>query len=129
MFFRMCVILVADYYLAIFFQAINNDSPLMSGVHMLPATLGLVVAAVSTGFLTQATGYYLPWIMAGIAIATSGYGTLSTLSPTTPAARWIGFQILYGIGSGTGAAGVSFLRLVIFKSCSSITYQLTLLSF
>ena len=129
LFFRMGVILVADYYLAIFFQAIKNDSPLMSGVHMLPATLGLVVAAVSTGFLTQATGYYLPWIMAGIAIATSGYGALSTLSPATAAARWIGFQILYGFGSGTGAAGVSFLRFIIFKSCSSITYQLTLLSF
>ncbi|KAF3765281.1 MFS general substrate transporter [Cryphonectria parasitica EP155] len=117
LFFRMGVILVADYYLAIFFQAISNDSPLMSGVHMLPATLGLVVAAVTTGFLTQATGYYLPWIIAGISIATSGYGALSTLSPTTPTARWIGFQILYGIGSGTGAAGpfIAIQNLVPLK--------------
>ncbi|TVY81379.1 Efflux pump afoB [Lachnellula suecica] len=105
LFFRMAVILVADYYLAIFFQAVQNDSPLVSGIHMLPATLGLVVAALTTGFLTQVTGYYLPWVMAGLAITTTGYGAMSTLSPTTSTARWIGFQILYGIGAGTGAAG------------------------
>ncbi|KAK2067811.1 hypothetical protein P8C59_001517 [Phyllachora maydis] len=104
-FFRLAVTLVADYYLAIFFQAIRDDSPLMSGVHMLPTTLGLVFATVATGIMTQVTGYYLPWIMAGSVIATAGYGAMSTLGVATPTAQWIGFQLLYGIGCGTGSSG------------------------
>ena len=99
--------LVADFYLAIFFQAIRNDSPLMSGVHMLPATLGLVLFTVFTGAMTQVTGYYLPWVLAGGCLSTIGYGLMSTLNPQTSTARWIGYQLIYGVGCGTGTSGVS----------------------
>jgi MFS family permease len=116
-FFSLGSTLVADFYLAIFFQAIRNDSPLMSGVHMLPTTLGLVVFTVFTGAMTQVTGYYLPWVLAGSVLSSIGYGLMSTLSPTTPVARWIGYQVVYGVGSGTGTSGVSHFRFVIFMSC------------
>lgn len=49
LFFLLSSILLADYYLAIFFQAVRDDSPLMSGVHMLPTTLGLVAFTVISG--------------------------------------------------------------------------------
>ncbi|KAJ8096544.1 efflux pump [Lipomyces tetrasporus] len=104
-FFSLGSTLVADFYLAIFFQAIHNDSPLMSGVHMLPTTLGLVLFTVVTGAMTQVTGYYLPWVLAGSCLSTTGYGLMSTLSPTTSTARWIGYQVVYGVGSGTGTSG------------------------
>lgn len=100
--------LVADFYLAIFFQAIRNDSPLMSGVHLLPATLGMVLSTVFTGAMTQVTGYYLPWVLAGSCLSTIGYGLMSALSPTTSTARWIGYQLVYGVGCGTGTSGVSY---------------------
>jgi len=41
-FFVSGSILVADFYLAIYFQAIHNNKLLMSGVHMLPTTIGMV---------------------------------------------------------------------------------------
>ncbi|KAK9482740.1 efflux pump [Lipomyces starkeyi] len=104
-FFSLGSTLVADFYLAIFFQTIHNDSPLMSGVHMLPTTLGLVLFTVFTGAMTQVTGYYLPWVLAGSCLSTIGYGLMSTLSPTTSTARWIGYQVVYGVGSGTGTSG------------------------
>jgi hypothetical protein len=34
------VMLVADYYLAIYLQSVMDGTPLESGVHMLPTTLG-----------------------------------------------------------------------------------------
>ncbi|CAG7938445.1 unnamed protein product [Penicillium nalgiovense] len=131
MFFSLSSVLVADFYIAIYFQAILDDSPLMSGVHMLPITLGLVIFTMVSGvlskclwwlfllwsvarfpltdrhrcYLVSVLGYYLPFLLAGGAISAIGYGLLSTLSPTTPAPRWIGYQILYGVASGcTGAA-------------------------
>ncbi|KAJ5577923.1 uncharacterized protein N7459_006887 [Penicillium hispanicum] len=116
-FFSLGSTLVADFYLAIFFQAIQNDTPLMSGVHMLPTTLGMVLFTVIAGALTQVTGYYLPWVLAGSCLSATGYGLLSTLSPTTSTARWIGYQIIYGAGSGTGGSGpyIAIQNLVPLK--------------
>ena len=51
-------------------------------------------------------GYYLPFLLAGGAISAVGYGLLSTLSPTTSVAKWVGYQILYGVASGCTTAAV-----------------------
>ncbi|KAK2743753.1 hypothetical protein FQN55_007157 [Onygenales sp. PD_40] len=101
MFFTLSSVLVADFYIAIYFQAIRDDSPLMSGVHMLPITLGLVMFTMVSGILRGA-------------ISAVGYGLLSTLSPTTPVAHWIGYQILYGVASGltTAAPYIAIQNLV-----------------
>ncbi|KAH6616130.1 major facilitator superfamily domain-containing protein [Chaetomium sp. MPI-SDFR-AT-0129] len=104
-FFSVPGILIADYYLAIYFQAILNDSALMSGVHLLPKTMVMVVATILTGALTQKTGYYLPWIMAGSALSAIGYGLLSTLTPSTSVGKWVGYQILIGAGIGASVSG------------------------
>jgi hypothetical protein len=53
MFFSLSSVLVADFYIAIYFQAILDDSPLMSGVHMLPITLGLVMFTMVSGVLSK----------------------------------------------------------------------------
>lgn len=53
MFFSLSSVLVADFYIAIYFQAIHDDSPLMSGVHMLPITLGLVMFTMVSGTLSK----------------------------------------------------------------------------
>ncbi|KAH8693300.1 MFS transporter [Talaromyces proteolyticus] len=105
LFFSLSGILMADYYLAIFFQAVRDDSALMSGVHMLPTTLGLVGFTMVSGTMIDVLGYYLPWILLGGSLSAIGYGLLSRLSPSTTVASWIGYQILYGVGSGSAAAG------------------------
>ena len=114
MFFSLSSVLVADFYIAIYFQAIRDDSPLMSGVHMLPITLGLVLFTMVSGALISILGYYLPFLLAGGAISAVGYGLLSTLSPTTSVAKWIGYQILYGVASGctTAAPYIAIQNLV-----------------
>ncbi|KAK2762622.1 hypothetical protein FQN54_000795 [Arachnomyces sp. PD_36] len=114
MFFSLSSVLVADFYIAIYFQAILNDTPLMSGVHMLPITIGLVLFTFISGFLISVIGYYLPFLLAGGAISAVGYGLLSTLSTTTATANWIGYQILYGVASGctTAAPYIAIQNLV-----------------
>ncbi|KAF6800944.1 major facilitator superfamily transporter [Colletotrichum sojae] len=105
MFFLLASVLVADYYLAIYFQAVNNDSPLMSGVHMLPTTLGLVLFTVTGGVMTELLGYYLPWVIGGSSMSAIGYGLMSTFTPYTEVAKWVGYQIFYGVGSGAMSSG------------------------
>ncbi|KAJ5309203.1 Major facilitator superfamily domain general substrate transporter [Penicillium antarcticum] len=114
MFFSLSSVLVADFYIAIYFQAIHDDTPLMSGVHMLPITLGIVLFTMVSGTLISVLGYYLPFLLAGGVISSIGYGLLSTLSPTTPIAKWIGYQVLYGVGSGctTAAPYIAIQSLV-----------------
>ncbi|CAI7663334.1 unnamed protein product [Penicillium palitans] len=104
MFFSLSSVLVADFYIAIYFQAIHNDTPLMSGVHMLPITLGIVLFTMISGTLISVLGYYLPFLLMGGVISSIGYGLMSTLDTTTPVAKWIGYQVLYGVGSGCTTA-------------------------
>ena len=52
-------------------------------------------------------GYYLPWNIGGASCAAIGYGLMSMFTPTTPSSKWIGYQILYGIGSGAMISTVS----------------------
>lgn len=42
-----------SYYLPIYFQAIKNDSPMMSGVYMLPSILSQLVFAILSGVLSE----------------------------------------------------------------------------
>ncbi|KAK1045893.1 hypothetical protein LTR74_018063 [Friedmanniomyces endolithicus] len=50
--FVLTSVLVADFYLAIYFQTVNIDSPLMSGVHLLPTCLGLVLFTIISGAMS-----------------------------------------------------------------------------
>ncbi|KAL4905453.1 hypothetical protein BDW74DRAFT_152651 [Aspergillus multicolor] len=114
LFFLLGAILVAEYYLAIYFQTVLDNNPVMSGVHLLPTTLGLVIFTFLSGMMTEIFGYYLPWNLGGSALAAIGYGLMSMLKPTTSSSKWIGYQILYGVGSGamTSAPYVAVQNLV-----------------
>ncbi|OAQ87758.1 MFS transporter [Purpureocillium lilacinum] len=81
MFFSLSSTLVADFYIAIYFQAILNDSPLMSGVHMLPVTLGMVLFTMISGVLISVNlvpAEQIPLAMA-IIIFTQNIGAATSL--------------------------------------------------
>ncbi|KAF2814392.1 MFS general substrate transporter [Mytilinidion resinicola] len=100
--FLMGCTFVASYYLPIYFQTVKGRSPLASGVDLLPNVMMNITFGVSTGIAISKFGYYLPFgVLSGIFLATAN-GLFSTLSPTTPLARQVGFQILLGVGQGLG---------------------------
>ncbi|KXJ92611.1 major facilitator superfamily domain-containing protein [Microdochium bolleyi] len=88
------------YFIPIWFQAIKGDSAVDSGIHVLPLTLGMVVASISSGLLISKVGYYTPFMLIGVCIMSVGAGLFLTFELDTPMPRWIGFQILYGFGLG-----------------------------
>ncbi|KAJ5375490.1 hypothetical protein N7517_007496 [Penicillium concentricum] len=94
------ITLCSSYYLPIYFQAIKNNSPMMSGVSTLPGILSQLLVAVASGVLIEKMGYYLPWTIFGGVFTSIGSGLLSTLNPDTQIGKWIGYQILSGAGRG-----------------------------
>lgn len=89
------------YYLPVWFQAIDGNSAVESGIHILPMVLALVLASILTGILTARIGYYMPFLIFGICITAVGAGLLTTLGISTAVGQWVGYQILYGYGMGS----------------------------
>lgn len=89
------------YYLPIWFQAIDGNSAVDSGIHLLPMVLSIVVASIITGQLVSRIGYYTPFLIFGVCLSAVGAGLLTTLEVDTSKGKWIGFQIVYGYGLGS----------------------------
>jgi hypothetical protein len=47
-------------------------------------------------------GYYTPWSMGSAVLISISAGLMTTLRPNTSNAKWIGYQILAGLGRGAG---------------------------
>lgn len=100
--FLMSTLFCTSYYLPIYFQGVKGASPTLSGVYLLPNVIAQLICAILVGRLVGRLGYYLPFSLVSAAFMAVGYGLLSTLGPSTTTGQWIGFQILSGIGIGSG---------------------------
>ena len=90
----------ALYYLAVWFQAVKDDSAMHAGVSAIPLILSLVVMSIIAAIFTEKIGYYVPAMLLAPVLCSIGAGLLSTLSPNSGHNAWIGCQILYGFGIG-----------------------------
>ncbi|CAO2651133.1 Nn.00g094300.m01.CDS01 [Neocucurbitaria sp. VM-36] len=88
------------FYLPIYFQSIRGASAIASGVRLIPLILGLTLTQIVVGVSITATSVFIPFMIAGPAIAAIGAGLLTTLTENSSSGAWIGYQILMGIGSG-----------------------------
>jgi hypothetical protein len=94
--------MVMVYYLPIWFQAIQGVSAVESGIRVLALVLSLVVGSVLAGMITYQSGYYTPAAIVSSVVMSVGAGLLSTWQLDTSSQKWIGYQIIYGIGLGLG---------------------------
>ncbi|KAJ7881325.1 iron permease [Mycena olivaceomarginata] len=88
------------YYLPVFFQACFGASPIRSAVNSLPGSLITTPFALSAGVLITIMGKYrhINWI--GWAISIVGFGLVSTFREDSSAGKWVGYQLVGGIGLG-----------------------------
>jgi MFS family permease len=97
----------AMYYLAIWFQAAQGQSAKEAGIRTIPMVISIVVFGIVVAIFTQKVGYYVPSMLLAPVLAATGSGLLSTLTPASSRAEWIGYQVLYGLGIGSGAQSAS----------------------
>lgn len=88
------------YFLPLYFQAVRNSTPLLSGVYVLPYVLSLSCCSGAVGIVISRTGRYQETIWAAVCLMALGQGLLVLFDRTTGWAKLAIFQLIAGIGSG-----------------------------
>ncbi|OQD81935.1 hypothetical protein PENANT_c024G01541 [Penicillium antarcticum] len=94
------ILVVYSFYLPIWFQAIKGKSPQSAGLSLLPLLLPQVIFVIVSGAVTSIFGYYTPLLIAGGAISIVGSVLITTWDVHTGSGKWIGYQIVAGVGFG-----------------------------
>lgn len=93
---------ITIYYLPIYFQAVHDVSPTESGIRNLPLVIAVSLSAIISGRLISTTGHAFPLAVLAAALGAVATGLLYTLEIDTGSGKWIGYQILSGVGIGLG---------------------------
>ncbi|KAI7968686.1 hypothetical protein EIK77_005702 [Talaromyces pinophilus] len=64
--------------------------------------LATVISSVAVGALVTAVGYYTPFLIASSALVAIGAGLVTLYDVDTSTGKWIGYQIVLGMGTGAG---------------------------
>lgn len=88
------------YYLPLYFQVIDGVSAAMSGVRNLPLILAVTVSMIASGAYISVTGIAAPILVVGTALGVVCTGLLYTFDIGTERAKWIGYQVIGGVGWG-----------------------------
>jgi MFS family permease len=102
------------YYLPIYFQSVDNVSPIASGVRSLALIIPITFASVGSGISITKTGHATPLVVVGSALATVAAGLMYTFDIGTSTGKWIGYQILSG-----AAVGAAFQVTMIMAQADS----------
>ncbi|KAI0449664.1 major facilitator superfamily domain-containing protein [Xylaria acuta] len=98
--FLLATMFASLFFLPIYFQAVKDASPIMSGIYLLATILPQLVSAIIGGKMVTITGYVMPFALVGGALNAIGIGLFSLLQPHTSTGRWVGFSIISGFGRG-----------------------------
>jgi MFS family permease len=110
-------IYIAMIYLPLWFQIVRSKTSLSSGVLLTPTIGAYVVGSVIAGGATTATTYYNPAMILGTVLLVAGAAVLTTLDPTTPTSKLIGYGLLYGFGAGFGFGQPIYIVQTLLPEC------------
>ncbi|KAK1590722.1 major facilitator superfamily domain-containing protein [Colletotrichum navitas] len=94
--------MIVLYYTPVWFQVIQGVSARESGIRILPMVLALIFSGGLSGIGASSVGYLPPFMIVGTVLASIGAGMLYTFNPDIERAKWIVYQILFGLGTGAG---------------------------
>jgi len=86
-------LIVTNFYLPIWYQAIRGLSAGAAGVRLLPSFLSTIVFVMASGFAISKFGYYTPFLIVGCALLIVGTALLTTLRVDTSTGSLIGYQV------------------------------------
>ena len=92
---------IAIYFIPIYFQFVQTDQALRSGVRLLPYIIPLVFATMLNGAFMEKLKYYLPWFLIGGLLIIVSNAMLFHVTLTVSTA-YIYVALVFG-GLGTGA--------------------------
>ncbi|MFD9412868.1 DHA2 family efflux MFS transporter permease subunit [Streptomyces sp. NPDC059989] len=90
----------AMVYLPTFLQVVQGVSPTMSGVHMLPMVLGMLISSTGSGQIVSRTGRWKVFPIAGTAVTAVGLLLLHQLHRTSSTWEMSAYFFVFGVGLG-----------------------------
>lgn len=87
-------------YLPTFLQVVRQVSPTLSGIHMLPMVLGMLLTSIGSGQIVARTGHYRIFPIVGTAVTTIGLVLLSRLTEHTSTTVTSLYFLVFGLGLG-----------------------------
>ncbi|KAL2063446.1 hypothetical protein VTL71DRAFT_5251, partial [Oculimacula yallundae] len=88
------------YFLPLYYEAVQDYTPIISGVAILPETSFVAPMSVVVGIICAKTGHYRWAIYTGWLLTTIGAGILILLGPSTSIVSWIFLNVPISIGTG-----------------------------
>ncbi|GAA5894859.1 uncharacterized protein JCM6883_002235 [Sporobolomyces salmoneus] len=88
-----------SYYQPLYFQALGS-SPLMSGVRLMPFSVGSSIVSIGAGFYIAKTRKYKPITIVSYAIMTLGFALLATLDDNSNTAQQVLYLLVAALGCG-----------------------------
>ncbi|WKV74271.1 MFS transporter [Streptomyces sp. PCS3-D2] len=90
----------AMVYLPTFLQIVQGVSPTMSGVHMLPMVIGMLISSTASGQIVSRTGRWKVFPIAGTAVTALGLLLLHQLQRTSSTWEMSVYFFVFGAGLG-----------------------------
>jgi EmrB/QacA subfamily drug resistance transporter len=87
-------------FLPTFLQVVHGYSPTLSGVHMIPMVIGMLVASTGSGQIVSRTGHYKIFPILGTAVTAVGLFLLHRLDEFTSTWVMSGYFVVFGFGLG-----------------------------
>ncbi|KAG8990543.1 hypothetical protein FRB90_001730 [Tulasnella sp. 427] len=99
-FFHGIISMAIFYYLPVYFQGAKGQKPVQSGVSVFGNVFTIAPMGIVAGISVRLTGWYKPQSTLAWALVIVGVGLLTLLDRESSKAKWVGFQIIEGIGLG-----------------------------
>ncbi|KAI0387007.1 major facilitator superfamily domain-containing protein [Hypomontagnella monticulosa] len=88
------------YFLPLYFQAVLEASPIMSGVYLLPTVIVCMFFTILAGVGLSKLGHFRIWHSVGMAFFAIAFGLFTRLDGESTTAYWAGIQCIGAIGIG-----------------------------
>ncbi|MGX1673081.1 DHA2 family efflux MFS transporter permease subunit [Streptomyces sp. NPDC055400] len=87
-------------YLPTFLQVVQGISPTLSGVHMLPMVIGLLLSSTASGQIVSRTGRWKVFPVVGTGVTTIGLLLLHQLDENSSTGEMSAYFFVFGLGLG-----------------------------